>query len=82
MHASVNRNNLQEARAVKRFNVDFSEVKLKSGQPIFYTSINTDRAGERIFVGGFKDIQFVVNQRDNALGSANLAGGVYEVLKN
>jgi len=81
MHAAVNRNNLQEPRPVKRFNVDFSEANLKPGQPIFYTAINTDPAGERIFIGAFKDIQFIVNQRNNPLGSANLAGGVYEVLK-
>jgi len=81
MHAAVNRSNLQEPRPVKRFNVDFSEANLKPGQPIFYTAINTDPAGERIFIGAFKDIQFIVNQRNNPLGSANLAGGVYEVLK-
>jgi hypothetical protein len=80
LHASVNRNNLQEVQPVKRFNVDLSEVGLKSGEPIFYTSINTDGDGDRIFVGGFKNIQFIVNQRDNPFPSDKLAGGVYEVV--
>jgi hypothetical protein len=80
LHASVNRDNLQEAQAVKRFDVDFSELNLKSGEPIFYTSINTDQDGDRLFVGGFRDIQFIVNQRNNALGSNGLAGGLYEVV--
>ena len=85
MFASPNRNALQEPRPVKRFNVNLDAVSfLSNGKPpvIFYTAINTDPAGERIFVGGFKDIQFIVNQRNNALGSAGLGGGVYEVLKN
>jgi hypothetical protein len=61
--------------------VDLSEVGLQPGEPIFYTSINTNGSGDRIFVGGFKDIQFIVNQRDNPLGSNNLAGGLYEVIR-
>jgi hypothetical protein len=81
MHAAVNRDNLQEVQTVKLFNVDLSEVGLKPGEPIFYTSINTNGAGDRIFVGGFKNIQFIVNQRDNPVGSANLAGGLYEVIR-
>jgi hypothetical protein len=87
MRASVNRNSLQEPRPVKRFNVNLGEVNFMPGkQPlIFYTAINTDGA-DRLFIGGFKDIQFIVNQRNNALGNPpgnpNLAGGVYEVLKN
>jgi hypothetical protein len=81
MHAAVNRNNLQEAQLVKLFNVDLSEIGLQPGEPIFYTSINTNGSGDRIFVGGFKDIQFIVNQRDNPLGSNNLAGGLYEVIR-
>ena len=81
MHAAVNRKNLQEVQPVKLFDVDLSEVGLKPGDPIFYTSINTNGAGDRIFVGGFKDIQFIVNQRDNPLGSDNLAGGLYEVIR-
>lgn len=90
MHASVNRNNLQEPRRVKRFNVDLSAVNLTPSQPvIFYTAINTDGDGDRLFVGAFKVIQFIVNQRNNPLitsgkapGNPNLAGGVYEVVKN
>ncbi len=81
MHAAINRKNLQEAQLVKLFNVDLSEVGLKPGEPIFYTSINTNGSGDRIFVGGFKDIQFIVNQRDNPLRSNNLAGGLYEVIR-
>jgi len=81
MHAAVNRNNLQEVQAVKLFNVDLSQVGLNPDEPIFYTSINTNGAGDRIFVGGFRNIQFIVNQRDNPLGSANLAGGLYEVIR-
>jgi hypothetical protein len=82
MHAAVNRNNLQEVQQVKLFNVDLSEAGLRPGEPIFYTSINTNGSGDRIFIGGFKDIQFIVNQRDNPLGSNNLAGGLYEVIRN
>lgn len=82
MHAAVNRSNLQQPQQVKQFDVDLSEANLRAGQPIFYTTINTDAEGDRIFVGGFKDIQFIVNQRNNPLGSDNLAGGVYEVVKN
>jgi len=82
MHSSPNRNNLQEAQPIKLFNVDLSDVRLKKGDVLFYTSINTDGAGERIFVGGFKQLQFIVNQRDNPLGSDKLAGGVYEVIKD
>jgi hypothetical protein len=32
LHASVNRDNLQEAQAVRRFDVAFSELNLKSGE--------------------------------------------------
>ena len=76
MHAPVNRDNLQEAQPVKLFNVDLSAVKLQSNDVLFYTSINTDQAGGRIFVGGFKNLQFIVSQRDNPIE----AGGVYEVV--
>jgi hypothetical protein len=76
MHAPVNRQNLQEAQPVKLFNVDLSEAKLQGDDVLFYTSIDTDPQGERIFVGGFKKLQFIVNQRDNPVG----AGGVYEVI--
>jgi hypothetical protein len=76
MHAPVNRKNLQEAQPVKLFNVDLSAAKLQSDDVLFYTSINTDPDGSRIFVGGFKKLQFIINQRDNPIG----AGGVYEVV--
>jgi hypothetical protein len=74
MHAPVNRDNLQEAQPVKLFNVDLSGAKLQGDDVLFYTSINTDPTGGRIFVGGFKNLQFIVSQRDNPIG----AGGVYE----
>lgn len=80
MHAPVNRQNLQEVQTIRLFNVDLSEAT-KPGEPLFYTSINTNGSGDRIFVGGFKDIQFIVNQRNNALGSPGLAGGLYEVIR-
>jgi hypothetical protein len=76
MHAPVNRENLQEAQVSKLFNVDFSAVKLQANDVLFYTSINTDQTGNRIFVGGYKKLQYIVNQRDNPIG----AGGVYEVV--
>ena len=76
MHAPVNRKNLQEVQPVKLFNVDLSGAKLSGDDVLFYTSINTDPAGERIFIGGFKKLQFIVNQRDNPVG----AGAVYEVI--
>jgi hypothetical protein len=76
MHAPVDRDNLQVAQQIKLFNVDLSAVNLQSGDVLFYTSINTDRAGGRIFIGGFKNLQFIVSQRDNPLQ----AGGVYEVV--
>lgn len=78
MHTAPNRGNLQQVQPTRLFNVDFSAAK-RSNEPMFFTSINTDGDGERIFVGGFRDIQFITNQRNNALGSAGLAGGVYEV---
>jgi hypothetical protein len=81
MHAAVDRGDLQRAQPIHRLAVNFSEVGLRPGQPIFYTAINTDGDGDRIFVGGFKDVQFIVNQRNNPLGSDGLAGGVYEVVK-
>ena len=80
-HAPVNQNNLQQVQPIKRFNVDLSKVGLAPGDPIFFTAINTDRDGERIFIGGFKKIQFITNQRDNALRSSGLAGGLYEVVE-
>jgi hypothetical protein len=76
MHAPVNRDNLEEVQPIKLFDVDFSSVGLQGDDVLFYTSINTDQAGERIFVGGFKKLQFIVNQRDIPAG----AGGVYEVI--
>jgi hypothetical protein len=76
MHAPVNRDNLQEVQPVKLFNVDISQVNLQPGDVLFYTSVNTDPAGERVFVGAFKKLQFIVNQRDIPAA----AGGVYEVL--
>jgi hypothetical protein len=76
MHAPVNRKNLQQVQPTKLFNVDLAPVKLQQGDVLFYTSINTDQDGDRIFVGGFKKLQFIVNQRDIPAG----AGGVYEVL--
>ena len=78
LHTAPDRRHLQVVQPTRQFNVDLSAAKTPS-QPLFYTSINTDPSGERIFVGGFKDIQFITNQRNNALGSAGLAGGVYEV---
>jgi len=82
MHAAPDRSNLQEVQPTKLFNVDLSAAGLTSTQPVmFYTSINTDAAGDRIFVGGFKDIQFITNMRQNALGTPGLAGGVYEVVR-
>lgn len=80
MHAPVNRDDLQEVQAPRLFNVDLSQAGLPTGKSIFYTSINTNGSGDRIFIGGFKDLQFIVNQNSNALGSPNLAGGVYEVI--
>jgi hypothetical protein len=76
MHAPVNRKNLQQVQPARAFNVDFSAVNLQSGDVLFYTSVNTDQEGRRIFVGGFKKLPFIVNQRDNPIG----AGGVYEVI--
>jgi hypothetical protein len=76
MHASVNRHDLQQVQQVNLFNVDLSPVGLESGDVLFYTSINTDQDGDRVFVGGFKKLQFIINQRDNPIG----AGGVYEVV--
>ena len=76
MHAAVNRENLQQAQPIKLFNVDLSAVNLQSDDVLFYTSINTDQTGNRIFVGGYKKLQYIVNQRDNPIG----AGGVYEVV--
>jgi hypothetical protein len=76
MHASVNRKNLQEVQPTKLFNVDLSSVELHSDDVLFYTSINTNQDGERIFVGGFKKLQYIIDQRDNPTG----AGGVYEVV--
>ena len=80
MHAPVNRDNLQEAQPIKLFNVDLSQVGLQPSDVLFYTSINTNGSGDRIFVGGFKNLQFITNQLDNPLGSNNLAGGLYEVV--
>lgn len=82
MHAPVNRDNLQEVQPIKLFNVDLSQVGLQAGDVIFYTSINTNESGDRIFVGGFKNLQFISNQLNNPLGSNNLAGGLYEVIRN
>jgi hypothetical protein len=76
MHAPVNRKNLQEAQPVKLLNVDLSAANLQGDDVLFYTSINTDPSGSRIFIGGFKKLQYIVNQRDNPAG----AGGVYEVV--
>jgi hypothetical protein len=76
MHAAVNRQNLQEVQQVNLFNVDLSGANLQGDDVLFYTSVNTDPQGQRIFVGGFKKLQFIVNQRDNPTG----AGGVYEVV--
>ena len=76
MHAPVNRQNLQEAQQVKLFNVDLSGANLQGDDVLFYTSVNTDPAGQRIFVGAFKKLQFIVNERDIQAG----AGGVYEVM--
>jgi Glucose / Sorbosone dehydrogenase len=81
MHAAADRAHLQRAQPVHRMAVNFSEVGLKPGGAIFYTAINTDEDGDRLFVGAFKDVQFIVNQRNNPLGSDGLAGGVYEVVK-
>lgn len=81
MHAPINGNNLQQVQTIHLFNVDASRV-LRPSKPFFYTSINTDRTGERIFIGLFNDLQFIINQRDNPPGSSNLLGGVYEVVRN
>jgi hypothetical protein len=79
MHAGVNRAKLQRAQQVHVFDVDLSSAGLTSTQPIFFTAINTDAAGKRLFVGGFKDFQFIVNQRQG-IGSSGLAGALYEVV--
>lgn len=79
MHASVNRAKLQRAQTAQAFNVDLSAAGLEVGEPLFYTAINTDPKGQRIFIGGFSDFQFIVNQR-LGVGNSGLAGGLYEVL--
>jgi len=76
MHAPVNRDNLQEAQPISLFNVDLSGASLQGDDVLFFTSINTNPNGERIFVGGFKKLQYIVNQRDIPAQ----AGGVYEVI--
>jgi len=48
-----------------------SDVRLKKGDVLFYLP-STRWSCERIFVGGFKQLQFIVNQRDNPLGSDKL----------
>ena len=80
MHAMPDRKKLEVVQPAKLFNVDFSAVGLGKNQVIFYTAINTDHDGDRIFIGGFKDVQFIVNQRNNPLGTNGLAGGLYEVV--
>ena len=80
MHAPIEREHLQEVQPIHLFDVDLSAVGLRPGDVLFYTSINTDERGDRIFVGGFKDIQFIVNQRENPPGGSGLAGGLYEVI--
>jgi hypothetical protein len=76
MHAPVNRDNLEEVQPIKLFNVDLAGANLQGDDVLFYTSINTDPSGSRIFVGGFKKLEYIVNQRDIPAA----AGGVYEVV--
>ena len=75
MHAAPNRKNLQEAQPIKLFDVDISAADLQAGQVLFFTSINTDLAGQRIFIGAYKELQFITSQ-----AAHSGAGGVYEVV--
>ncbi len=68
LHAPVNRSDLQEQQPVAAMSVDTSAV---SGPTLYYTSINTSPAGDRIFIGGYKSVQFLLNRGQ---------GGVYEVV--
>jgi hypothetical protein len=68
LHAPVDRSDLQEQQPVAAMNVDASAV---AGPTLYYTSINTNPAKDRIFVGGYKSVQFLLNPGQ---------GGVYEVV--
>jgi Glucose / Sorbosone dehydrogenase len=79
MHATPNRSRLQEPQTVKVFALDLSAVGFTSPTDVlFFTSINTDRAGHRLFVGGYKRLQFIKTQRDSR--PHVFAGGVFEVV--
>ncbi len=68
LDAPLDLRDLQEQQPVEAIDVDTSAV---SGPTLYYTSINTDASGGRIFVGGYKSVQFLKNPEQ---------GGVYEVL--
>jgi hypothetical protein len=68
LHAPLNRKDLQEQQPVEEVAVDTSGV---TGTTLYYTSINTNPAGDRIFIGGYRSVQFLTNPG---------LGGVYEVL--
>jgi hypothetical protein len=70
LHAPVNRSDLQEQQPVAAVDVDSSPA-VPPGSTLYYTSINTNPAGDRIFIGGYKSVQFILNPGE---------GGVYEVV--
>jgi hypothetical protein len=78
MHATPNRDDLQQPSSVKVFTLNLSQVGFTSNSDVlFFTSINTDQSGQRLFVGGYKRLQFITTQRDSS--PHVFAGGVFEV---
>ncbi len=68
--APINRGDLQEQQPVTEVAVDASQA-VSPGGTLYYTSINTSPGGGRIFIGGYKSIQFLTDKGQ---------GGVYEVV--
>lgn len=77
MHATPNRGNLQQNAAVKNFALDLSQAGLTGNDVLFFTSINTDPSGQRLFVGGYKNFKFITTQATT--NPHVFAGAVYEV---
>ena len=78
LHATPNRSALEQNSPVKALTLDLSQAGFTSDSDVlFFTSINTDPSGQRLFVGGYRKLQFITTQRDS--NPHVFAGAVYEV---
>lgn len=79
LYSKPNRCDLEQGVPTKKMKVNYKAAGAKKSD-FFYTTVNTDSKAKHLYVGGFKDREFIINQNTYPLGNPNLAGGLYKVV--